>query len=72
VIGTLNGAANPLVVIGATITVRSWLFNSGGEMTTQGRDFLILLPMVGSRLTNQISPRFTTGDPHSMHRQTHP
>ena len=47
VTGTRKGAANPLLIIGATITVgRGWL-NSGSETITLGREFLISLPTVG-------------------------
>ena len=45
------GYGCPLVVIGATMTVWMWRFNSSGETMTQGRVFRISLPMVGSRLT---------------------
>ena len=36
---TRHGYARPLVVIGATITVRRYWFNSSGDITRQGRVF---------------------------------
>src|SRR5271170_1325814 len=41
-------------------------------MTTQGRDFLISLPIVGSSVTNQMSPRLTNLAPRHPDCQTHP
>jgi hypothetical protein len=59
-----NGAGVLFVVIGATITVRKWSCISGGDMTTQGRDFLISLPTVGSSVTSHMSPRLTNPSPN--------
>jgi hypothetical protein len=46
---TRHGYACPPVVIGATMTVRRCWFSSSGDITRQGRVFLISLPRVGSR-----------------------
>ena len=43
----LNAHAYPPVVIGATIMVLKYLFNSSGETTAYGCGFLISLPTVG-------------------------
>jgi len=44
---TRQGYVKPFVVIGATITVDN-ASNSSGDKTTQGRVFLISLPLAGS------------------------
>src|ERR1035441_10682853 len=54
------GYSLPLLVIGATITVRIYWFMSSGEITRQGLVFLISLPSVGSRRTKWTSKRETT------------
>ena len=43
--------------MGAITIVRRCLFISLGEMTTQGRVFLISLPMVGSRFSRLVGDR---------------
>jgi hypothetical protein len=52
--GILVGKPNPLVVIGATMTVFKGDISSG-ETTTHGLVFLISTPFTGSNWTSQIS-----------------
>src|SRR3989338_2586748 len=59
----------PLLVSGAMITRGNAAFRSSGETTNAGRVFLISVPMVGSRLTQYTSPRFTIPIPRSLHPQ---
>ena len=56
---TLDGYCRAAVVIGAMIIVRNHWFISSGDIIRQGRVFWISEPIVGSRLTSQISNRLT-------------
>src|SRR4030042_1810539 len=59
----------PLLVSGAMMTRGNAAVRSSGETTNAGRVFLISVPMVGSRLTQYTSPRFTTPTPRFLHPQ---
>src|ERR1039457_4717022 len=59
----------PLLVIGAMMTRGKAAFMSSGETTNAGRVFLISEPIVGSRLTQYTSPRFTIPIPHPLHQR---
>src|SRR3989338_3353188 len=65
----LQPSCCPLLVSGAMMTRGNAAFRSSGETTNAGQVFLISVPMVGSRLTQYTSPRFTIPIPRCLHPQ---